>query len=161
MELLDRANTAAFGDAVAHAGAALTSKKARSSSSPATTWHDLQQLLEQTKERGVNVYTHSEMLPAHGYPGAEKIPAPGRATSAPAGRTSRRSSTNIPAPILFTTNCLMPPRPSYRRPRVSPPPSSATRGCGTSRRTSTGARTSRPLIEQALALRRLRTRPAA
>ena len=55
--------------------------------------HDLGQLLEQTDGRGVNVYTHGEMLPAHAYPAAGSATRSSRATSAPPGRTSASSST--------------------------------------------------------------------
>lgn len=49
------------------------SRRAPSSWSPATTLHDLKQLLEQTEGRGVNVYTHGEMLPANAYPSCASI----------------------------------------------------------------------------------------
>ena len=74
---------------------------------------DLAQLLEQTEGRGINIYTHSEMLPAHGYPGLKKYPQL-VGNFGTAWQSQQREFENIPAPILFTTNCLMPQRPSYR-----------------------------------------------
>ena len=73
---------------------------------------DLHQLLEQTKGAGVNVYTHCEMLPAHGYPGLRKYPQLA-GNFGTAWQNQQKEFDNLPAPILLTTNCLMPPRPSY------------------------------------------------
>ena len=69
-------------------------------------------LLEQTKDKGVAVYTHGEMLPAHGYPELKKYPHL-KGNFGTAWQNQQKEFDNIPAPILFTTNCLMPPRPSY------------------------------------------------
>ena len=74
---------------------------------------DLHELLEQTAGTGVNVYTHSEMLPAHGYPGLKKYPHLA-GNFGTAWQSQQKEFADIPAPVLFTTNCLMPPRPSYR-----------------------------------------------
>ncbi len=65
-----------------------------------------------TEGRGVNVYTHSEMLPAHGYPELKKYPHL-KGNFGTAWQNQRTEFANIPAPILFTTNCLMPPAKSY------------------------------------------------
>ena len=73
---------------------------------------DLHQLLEQTDGLGINVYTHCEMLPAHGYPELKKYPQLA-GNFGTAWQSQQKEFENIPAPILFTTNCLMPPRPSY------------------------------------------------
>ena len=112
MELLDRANTGAFGQPVP------TSVNTDIKKGPfiVVSGHDLEdmhQLLEQTKDKGINVYTHCEMLPAHGYPGLKKYPhlAGNFGTS---WQSQQKEFENIPAPVLFTTNCLMPPRESYR-----------------------------------------------
>ena len=64
--------------------------------------HDLKLLLEQTEGRGVNIYTHGEMLPAHGYPELKKMPI-SRATSARRGRISKE---NLPT---FPRRCCLPP----------------------------------------------------
>lgn len=68
--------------------------------------------MEQTSGTGVNVYTHSEMLPAHGYPGLNKYPQLA-GNFGTAWQNQQKEFENLPAPVLFTTNCLMPPRPSY------------------------------------------------
>ena len=73
---------------------------------------DLSRLLEQTEGTGVNVYTHCEMLPAHGYPELNKYPHLA-GNFGTAWQSQQQEFENIPAPVLFTTNCLMPPRPNY------------------------------------------------
>ena len=74
--------------------------------------HDLAQLLEQTDDRGVNVYTHGEMLPAHAYPELNKhLQLKGNFGTA--WQNQQKEFADIPAPVLFTTNCLMPPKASY------------------------------------------------
>lgn len=74
--------------------------------------HDLKLLLEQTAGRGIAVYTHGEMLPAHAYPELKKYPHL-KGNFGTAWRNQQKEFADLPAPILFTTNCLMPPRPSY------------------------------------------------
>ena len=74
--------------------------------------HDLKQLLEQTEGKGVNVYTHGEMLPAHAYPELKKY-AHLKGNFGTAWQNQQKEFDNLPAPVLFTTNCLMPPRASY------------------------------------------------
>ena len=75
--------------------------------------YDLKQLLEQTKDKGINIYTHGEMLPAHGYPELKKYPHL-KGNFGTAWQNQQKEFANIPAPVLFTTNCLMPPRDSYK-----------------------------------------------
>ena len=74
--------------------------------------HDLAQLLEQTEGRGVNVYTHGEMLPALAYPELRRYPQL-KGNYGTAWYNQRREFKNLPAPILWTTNCLVKPDPSY------------------------------------------------
>jgi len=74
--------------------------------------NDLKMLLEQTVDRGVNIYTHSEMLPAHGYPELKKYPHL-KGNFGTAWYLQQKDFNNLPAPILYTTNCLMPPMNSY------------------------------------------------
>ncbi|MCL2883629.1 MAG: hydroxylamine reductase [Coriobacteriia bacterium] len=74
--------------------------------------HDLKLLLEQTEGTGVNVYTHTEMLPAHAYPELKRYPQL-KGNFGTAWQNQQKEFDGIPAPILFTTNCLMPPRASY------------------------------------------------
>jgi hydroxylamine reductase len=73
---------------------------------------DLKLLLEQTDGRGVNVYTHGEMLPAHAYPELKKY-AHLKGNFGSAWQNQQKEFADIPAAFLFTTNCLMPPQVSY------------------------------------------------
>ncbi len=73
---------------------------------------DLAQLLDQTDGTGVNVYTHGEMLPAHAYPELKKHPQL-KGNFGTAWQNQQREFDGIPAPVLWTTNCLMPPKASY------------------------------------------------
>lgn len=74
---------------------------------------DLEQLLEQTEGKGVNVYTHGEMLPSHGYPGLKKYKhLVGNYGSA--WQNQQSEFDDIPGCILMTTNCLMRPRETYK-----------------------------------------------
>ena len=111
MALLDKANTAAFGDPAP----AKVHTDIRRGPFIVVSGHDLEdlhQLLEQTTGTGVNVYTHSEMLPAHGYPGLRKYPQLA-GNFGTAWQNQQSEFDSLPAPILMTTNCIMPPRPSY------------------------------------------------
>ena len=74
--------------------------------------HDLKQLLEQTEGTGVAVYTHGEMLPAHGYPELRRYRHL-KGHFGTAWQNQQKEFDGLPAPILWTTNCLMPPRSSY------------------------------------------------
>mgnify|MGYP000078585894 FL=1 len=69
--------------------------------------------MEQTEGKGINVYTHSEMLPAHGYPELKKRFPHLKGNFGTAWQNQQREFEDIPAPILFTTNCIMPLRASY------------------------------------------------
>ena len=111
MALLDKANTETYGHPVP------TEVKLKVEKGPfiIITGHDLydlRQLLEQTKDKGINIYTHGEMLPAHGYPELKKYTHL-KGNFGTAWQNQQKEFANVPAPILFTTNCLMPPRPSY------------------------------------------------
>lgn len=74
--------------------------------------HDLKQLLEQTEGKGINIYTHGEMLPAHGYPELKKYKHL-KGNFGTAWQNQQKEFANVPGAFLFTTNCLMPPKPSY------------------------------------------------
>ena len=74
---------------------------------------DLKLLLEQTKDKGINIYTHGEMLPAHGYPELKKY-SHLKGNFGTAWQNQKKEFDNLPGAILFTTNCLMPPKDSYR-----------------------------------------------
>lgn len=112
MEMLDRANTSAFGNP-APARVTCDIKKGPFIVVSGHDLEDLHELLEQTEGKGINIYTHCEMLPAHGYPGLNKFPHLA-GNFGTAWQSQQREFEDIPAPILFTTNCLMPPRDSYR-----------------------------------------------
>ncbi|GFP76355.1 hydroxylamine reductase [Clostridium fungisolvens] len=74
---------------------------------------DLEMLLKQTEGKGINIYTHGEMLPSHGYPELNKYPhLVGNFGSA--WQNQQKEFDNIPGCILMTTNCLMKPRDSYK-----------------------------------------------
>lgn len=112
MELLDRANTETFG--TPEPTRVLTDiKKGPFIVVSGHDLKDISQLLEQTKDKGINIYTHSEMLPAHGYTELKKYPHLA-GNFGTAWQSQQKEFDNIPAPILFTTNCLMPQRPSYQ-----------------------------------------------
>ena len=65
-----------------------------------------------TEGKGINIYTHGEMLPAHAYPELKKY-SHLKGNFGTAWQNQQREFDNLPAPILFTTNCLMPPKASY------------------------------------------------
>jgi hydroxylamine reductase len=74
---------------------------------------DLEMLLEQTAGKGINIYTHGEMLPAHGYPALKKYKhLIGNYGSA--WQNQQKEFDGIPGCILMTTNCLMRPRETYK-----------------------------------------------
>ena len=112
MELLDAANTGAFGDPEP-VEVPLTIEKGPFIVISGHDLYDCKCLLEQTAGKGINVYTHSEMLPAHGYPELKKKHPHLRGNFGTAWQNQQREFEDIPAPILFTTNCIMPVRPSY------------------------------------------------
>jgi hydroxylamine reductase len=112
MEILDEGHTARFGHPVPTSVA--TSRK----KGPAiiVTGHDLldlEALLTQTEGKGVNIYTHGEMLPAHGYPCLKKY-AHLAGHFGTAWQNQQEEFDDLPAAILFTTNCIQQPRASYK-----------------------------------------------
>lgn len=111
MALLDDANTSAYGQPVP-VTVPLLIEKGPFIVITGHDLYDLKQLLDQTAGQGINIYTHGEMLPAHGYPELKKYPHL-KGNFGTAWQNQQKEFDNIPAPILFTTNCLMPPRPSY------------------------------------------------
>ncbi len=111
MALLDKANTESYGTP-APATVPLTVEKGPFIVITGHDLHDLKLLLEQTEGKGINIYTHGEMLPAHGYPELKKYPHL-KGNFGTAWQNQQREFAGIPAPVLFTTNCLMPPKASY------------------------------------------------
>ena len=111
MALLDKANTETYGNPEP-TEVSLTVDKGPFIVISGHDLYDLKQLLEQTKGKGINVYTHGEMLPAHAYPELKKYHHL-KGNFGTAWQNQQKEFADIPAPILFTTNCLMPPKPSY------------------------------------------------
>ena len=111
MELLDRANTETFGTP-SPTTVPLKVEKGPFIVISGHDLYDLKKLLEQTEGKGINIYTHGEMLPAHGYPELRRYPHL-KGNFGTAWQNQQKEFADIPAPILFTTNCLMPPKPSY------------------------------------------------
>ena len=111
MELLDKANTETYG----HPVPIKVTMKVEKGPFIVISGHDLYDLkclLEQTDGKGVNIYTHGEMLPAHAYPELKKYPHL-KGHFGTAWQNQQKEFAGIPAPVLFTTNCLMPPKESY------------------------------------------------
>ncbi len=149
MQLLDRANTETFGTPVP----AKVNTDIKKGPFIVVSGHDLEdlhQLLEQTKDKKINIYTHGEMLPAHGYPGLKKYKHLA-GNFGTAWQSQQQEFENIPAPVLFTTNCLMPPRESYRD-RIYNTSVVGYEGLKYIERKEDGTKDFSPLIEQALKL---------
>lgn len=112
MELLDKANTETFGTP-APVQVPLTVEKGPFIVITGHDLYDLKLLLEQTEGKGINIYTHGEMLPAHAYPQLKKY-SHLKGNFGTAWQNQQKEFANLPAPILFTTNCLMPVKESYK-----------------------------------------------
>ena len=127
MALLDEANTSKYG----HPQITEVNLGVRGNPAILITGHDLtdlEQLLEQTKGTGVDVYTHSEMLPAHYYPAFKKYDnLAGNYGNAWWKQVGEFESFN--GPILFTTNCIVPPRSEEVRARIFTTGASGYPGC--------------------------------
>lgn len=111
MALLDKANTETYGNPVP-TEVTLSVEKGPFIVISGHDLYDLKQLLIQTKGKGVNVYTHGEMLPAHAYPELKRY-SHLKGNFGTAWQNQQKEFADIPAPVLFTTNCLMPPKASY------------------------------------------------
>lgn len=112
MELLDKANTETYGQPEP-TKVTTNIKKGPFIVVSGHDLHDLALLLEQTKDRGINIYTHGEMLPCHAYPELKKYPHL-KGNFGTAWQNQQKEFANLPAPILFTTNCIMPVKDSYK-----------------------------------------------
>lgn len=111
MELLDKANTETYGTPEP------TKVTTNIEAGPfiVVTGHDLHDLfllLKQTDGKGINIYTHGEMLPCHAYPKLKAFPHL-KGNFGTAWQNQQKEFENLPAPVLFTTNCIMPVRESY------------------------------------------------
>ena len=112
MELLDKANTETYGTPAPRK----VTTNIEKGPFIIVTGHDLRDLsilLEQTKDKGVNVYTHGEMLPCHAYPELNKY-SHLKGNFGTAWQNQQKEFDNVPAAILFTTNCIMPVKDSYK-----------------------------------------------
>lgn len=112
MEMLDKANTESFGTPTP-VKVPLTVEKGPFIVISGHDLLDLKLLLEQTKDKGINIYTHGEMLPAHAYPLLKQYPHL-KGNFGTAWQNQQKEFAHIPAPILFTTNCIMPVKDSYK-----------------------------------------------
>lgn len=107
MALLDEANTSVLGTPEITKVKIGAGKRPGILISGHDLW-DLKQLLEQSKDSGVDIYTHSEMLPGHGYPELKKY-SHFYGNYGNAWWDQRKDFTNFNGPIVFTTNCIVPP----------------------------------------------------
>ena len=112
MELLDAANTGAYG-VPAPTPVRVTPVKGKAILVSGHDLKDLAGLLEQTKGKGINVYTHCEMLPAHGYPELKKYPHL-VGNYGGAWQDQAKEFDAFPGAILMTTNCMQKPLESYK-----------------------------------------------
>lgn len=112
LELLDKAHTERFGNPVP-TKVMLGIKPGAAIIVSGHDLDDLEQLLQQTEGTGVNVYTHGEMLPSHGYPGLNRYKhLIGHFGTA--WQNQQKEFDGVPVAFLFTTNCIQKPRDSYR-----------------------------------------------
>ena len=112
MQKLDEANTTVYGNPSPHA-VPMTLKAGPFIIVSGHDFHDLEMLLAQSQGTGVNIYTHGEMLPGHGYEGLKKYPHL-VGNFGGAWQEQQKQFDNLPGCILMTTNCLMKPRDSYK-----------------------------------------------
>ena len=112
MQKLDEANTTVYGNPSPHT-VNVHMKKGPFIVVSGHDLKDLEMLLEQTKGKGINIYTHGEMLPCHGYEGLKKYPHL-VGNFGGAWQDQQKQFDNLPGCILMTTNCLMRPRESYK-----------------------------------------------
>ncbi len=111
LELLDTANTGTYGHPTPTT-VRTTPLKGKAILVSGHDLKDLDALLQQTAGKGINVYTHGEMLPCHGYPGLKKHPhLVGNYGSA--WQNQQVEFDKFPGSVLMTTNCIQRPRPTY------------------------------------------------
>jgi len=112
MELLDAANTETYGSPEP-TQVRVTPVRGKAIVVSGHDLKDLEELLKQTEGKGINVYTHGEMLPCHAYPGLKRYKhLVGNYGSA--WQRQQREFDEFPGAILMTTNCLMKPKESYK-----------------------------------------------
>jgi hydroxylamine reductase len=111
MELLDAGNTGKYGHPVP-TKVPLSAKKGKAILVSGHDLQDLEEILKQTKDKGIYVYTHGEMLPAHGYPELKKYPH-FFGHYGTAWQNQQKEFKTFPGAILMTTNCIQRPLPNY------------------------------------------------
>ena len=112
MELLDAANTGTYGHP-APTSVPLGHRKNKCVLISGHDLHDLELLLIQTEGKEIDIYTHGEMLPCHGYPELKKYPH-FYGHFGTAWQNQHKEFPNFPGPILFTTNCIQKPQEIYK-----------------------------------------------
>lgn len=112
MELLDAGNTGTFGHPVP-TSVPLGPKAGKAILVSGHDLKDLGMLLEQTEGKGINIYTHGEMLPCHGYPELKKY-SHFHGHYGTAWQNQQREFAEFPGAILMTTNCIQRPAESYK-----------------------------------------------
>jgi hydroxylamine reductase len=112
MELLDAGNTGTYGHPVP-TSVPLGAKKGKAILVSGHDLKDLEMILAQTEGKGINVYTHGEMLPCHGYPGLKKY-SHFYGHYGTAWQNQAKEFDAFPGAIVMTTNCIQKPRESYR-----------------------------------------------
>lgn len=112
MELLDAGNTGTYGHPVP-TPVPLGAKSGKAILVSGHDLKDLHMLLEQTQGKGINIYTHGEMLPCHGYPELKKYDH-FHGHYGTAWQNQQKEMDAFPGAILFTTNCIQKPRDSYK-----------------------------------------------
>ncbi len=112
MAMLDGANTGSFGTPVP-TQVRVTPVTGKAILVSGHDLHDLGEILAATEGAGINVYTHGEMLPAHGYPGLHKY-SHLAGNYGGAWQDQHRDFAAFPGPIVMTSNCLIEPQPAYR-----------------------------------------------
>ena len=112
MALLDAANTEAYGHPEP-TPVRVTPRRGKAILVSGHDLRDLEELLKQTEGKGINVYTHGEMLPAHGYPGLKKYEHL-VGNYGGAWQDQRKEFDEFPGAILVTTNCIQKPKDSYK-----------------------------------------------
>ena len=112
MAMLDGANTGSFGNPVP-TGVRVTPVAGKAILVSGHDLHDLDKILKATEGTGINVYTHGELLPAHGYPELHKYTHLA-GNYGGAWQDQQRDFTAFPGPIVMTSNCLIEPQPAYR-----------------------------------------------
>jgi hydroxylamine reductase len=111
MQLLDAGNTGVYGHPVPTT-VPLGHKKGKAILVSGHDLKDLEELLKQTEGKGINIYTHGEMLPTHGYPKLKKY-AHFYGHYGTAWQNQIREFPNFPGAILMTTNCIQRPKSDY------------------------------------------------